>query len=308
MRVPRILVFQHMDAGHPGIFRELLQQDDAATHTVRLDLGERIPDLGAFDALWVMGGPQDVWEEAEHPWLADEKAAIREAVLARAMPFLGICLGHQLLADALGGEVGPAAAPEIGVFEVELCDGAARHPLFAGLPERSRFLQWHRAEVRRPPDGAQVLATLAPLRGPGDRRRATRLRPAMPCRGRRRHARRVARATGGGRGSGAGARAGRSGPFRRRGARPHGGVQSRGAPALPELHDAVAGRAAGAGLDPRQQQSSGRTRPRSAIIEQRLEPPVSWKYATSGVTADPKQEHQPIGCVCANSKYRARAR
>jgi GMP synthase-like glutamine amidotransferase len=159
MRGPRILVFQHMDAGHPGLFRDLLRQDEAATHTVRLDLGERIPDLDAFDALWVMGGPQDVWEEAEHPWLADEKAAIREAVLARAMPFLGICLGHQLLADALGGEVGPAAAPEIGVFEVALSADAARHPLFAGLPQRSSFLQWHRAEVRRPPDGAQVLAS-----------------------------------------------------------------------------------------------------------------------------------------------------
>jgi GMP synthase-like glutamine amidotransferase len=156
--VPRILVFQHMEAGHPGIFRELLRQDGIAAQTVRLDLGERIPDLCAFDALWVMGGPQDVWEEAEHPWLADEKAAIREAVRARAMPFLGICLGHQLLADALGGEVGPAAAPEIGVFEVALGAGAADHPLFAGLPERSPFLQWHRAEVRRPPKDAKVLA------------------------------------------------------------------------------------------------------------------------------------------------------
>jgi GMP synthase-like glutamine amidotransferase len=159
MRAPRILVFQHMDAGHPGIFRELLREDGVAAHTVRLDLGERIPDLQGFDALWVMGGPQDVWEEAEHPWLVDEKAAIREAVVARAMPFLGICLGHQLLAAALGGEVEPAAEPEIGVFEVALVDGAARHPLFAGLPERSLFLQWHRAEVRRPPPGAEVLAT-----------------------------------------------------------------------------------------------------------------------------------------------------
>jgi GMP synthase-like glutamine amidotransferase len=148
-----------MDAGHPGLFRELLRRDEVAAQTVRLDLGERIPDLGAFDALWVMGGPQDVWEEAEHPWLIDEKAAIRKAVLGRAMPFLGICLGHQLLADALDGDVGPAAEPEIGVFEVTLNDGAAGHALFAGLPPRSPFLQWHRAEVRRPPDGAQVLAT-----------------------------------------------------------------------------------------------------------------------------------------------------
>ena len=159
MREPRILVFQHMDAGHPGIFGEFLRQDGIAWQPVRLDRGEPIPDLAAFDALWVMGGPQDVWQEVEHPWLADEKAAIREAVLGRRMPYLGICLGHQLLADALGGRVEPAAEPEIGVFEVALCAGAARDPLFAGLPERVRFLQWHRAEVRRPPDGAKVLTT-----------------------------------------------------------------------------------------------------------------------------------------------------
>jgi GMP synthase-like glutamine amidotransferase len=159
MRAPRILVFQHMEAGHPGIFREFLRQDGVAWHAVRLDLGAPIPDLHGFDALWVMGGPQDVWEEAEHPWLADEKAAIREAVLGRAMPFLGICLGHQLLADALGGEVGPAAEPEIGVFEVALNDGAADRPLFAGLPPRNPFVQWHRAEVRRPPQDTTVLAS-----------------------------------------------------------------------------------------------------------------------------------------------------
>jgi GMP synthase-like glutamine amidotransferase len=158
MRAPAVLVFQHMDAGHPGIFRDLLRRDGIARQTVRLDLGEPIPDLAGFDALWVMGGPQDVWEEEEHPWLSAEKAAIREAVLARRMPFLGICLGHQLLADALGGRVGPAAAPEIGVYEVALTDGAAGHPLFSGLPVRGRCLQWHRAEVQRPPEGARVLA------------------------------------------------------------------------------------------------------------------------------------------------------
>jgi GMP synthase-like glutamine amidotransferase len=147
-----------MEAGHPGIFRDLLCQDGIAWQAVRLDLGQPIPDLAGFAALWVMGGPQDVWEETEHPWLGAEKATIREAVLGRGMPFLGFCLGHQLLAAALGGAVGPAAAPEIGVYEVTFADGASAHPMLADLPARGPFLQWHRAEVQRPPEGARVLA------------------------------------------------------------------------------------------------------------------------------------------------------
>jgi GMP synthase-like glutamine amidotransferase len=156
---PRILVFQHMAAGHPGIFRELLRADGVVWQGVRLDRGEPVPDLAGFDALWVMGGPQDVWQEAEHPWLRLEKAAIREAVERRRMPFLGICLGHQLLADALGGEVRPAATPEVGLFEVALSASGRAHPLLAGLPAAGRYLQWHAAEVVRAPAGASVLAT-----------------------------------------------------------------------------------------------------------------------------------------------------
>ena len=107
MAPPRILVFQHIDVEHPGIFRRFLAEEGVPWTAVELDRGEPIPDMTDFDALWVMGGPMDVWQEAENPWLRAEKAAIREAVLGRRMPFLGICLGHQLLADALGGEVGP---------------------------------------------------------------------------------------------------------------------------------------------------------------------------------------------------------
>lgn len=154
---PHVLVFEHMAAGHAGIFRELLRAHGIAWRSVRLDLGEPVPDLAAFDALWVMGGPMDVWQEAEYPWLAAEKAAIREAVVERAMPYLGICLGHQLLADALGGVVRPMAVPEIGPFEVEMSDAAAGS-LLEGLPARSQVLEWHAAEVERAPEGASVLA------------------------------------------------------------------------------------------------------------------------------------------------------
>jgi GMP synthase-like glutamine amidotransferase len=156
---PRVLVFEHMAAGHAGIFCDLLRAHGIAWHAVRFDLGEPIPDLEKFDALWVMGGPMDVWQEAEYPWLVSEKAAIREAVVDRALPYLGICLGHQLLADALGGTVRPSARPEVGVFEIARTPAGERHALLGGLPQRPRVLQWHAAEVIEPPAGAEVLAS-----------------------------------------------------------------------------------------------------------------------------------------------------
>lgn len=154
----RILVFQHADVEHPAIFRNFLAEDGIAWDAVELDAGEAIPDLAGYDQLWVMGGPMDVWEEDLHPWLAAEKAAIREAVESRRMPYFGLCLGHQLLADALGGRVGKAAAPEVGILDVELTQAGRSDPLFAGIADSFKALQWHGAEVTAPPAGAAVLA------------------------------------------------------------------------------------------------------------------------------------------------------
>lgn len=157
----RLLVFQHIAIEHPGIFRDFLAQDGVSWDAVELDAGEAIPSLDGYDALWVMGGPMDVWQEAEHPWFVAEKRAIREAVLDRAMPFLGVCLGHQLLASAVGGTVGPMRSPEVGILEVELTEAGAADPLLEGFPPRVRCLQWHGAEVTTPPAGAVVLARSA---------------------------------------------------------------------------------------------------------------------------------------------------
>ncbi len=99
----RFLVFQHLAVEHPGVFRDFFVEAGIEWDVVELDEGQPIPDLNDYDALWVMGGPMDVWEVDDHPWLVAEKAAIREAVNDRGMPFLGCCLGHQLLANALGG-------------------------------------------------------------------------------------------------------------------------------------------------------------------------------------------------------------
>jgi len=103
----RVLVFQHIDCEHPGSLRQFLAEDKVEWDAVNLHLGEPIPNLNDYDALWVMGGPMDVWDIEECPWLVAEKAAIREWVSVLGKPYLGLCLGHQLLADALGGTCGP---------------------------------------------------------------------------------------------------------------------------------------------------------------------------------------------------------
>ena len=94
----RVLVFQHIACEHPGIFRDFMAEDGIEWQAVELDEGEPIPDLDGFDVLISMGGPMDVWQKDEHSWIAPELAAIREWVGEARRPFLGFCLGHQLLA------------------------------------------------------------------------------------------------------------------------------------------------------------------------------------------------------------------
>lgn len=155
----RALVFQHMDYDHPGRFLDFFSEDGIVPEMVRLWEGQEIPNLAPYDFLFVLGGAQDTWEENEHTWMPAEKAAIREWVWDRAKPYFGVCLGHQLLCDALGGEVALAAEPEVGVFDVSLTPDGQEHGLFAGVESSNKVMQWHWAEVTRAPQEAKVLAT-----------------------------------------------------------------------------------------------------------------------------------------------------
>jgi GMP synthase (glutamine-hydrolysing) len=152
-----VLVLQHIACEPPGVYEDVLVERGATIHRVELDEGERLPDWREFAAIVAMGGPMSVNDEQHLPWLRAEKALIAEAVRA-GTPFFGACLGVQLLAGSLGGEVGPGPAPEVGLLPVFLTEAAAGDTVFADLPGELLTLQWH-GDTFSLPEGAVLLAS-----------------------------------------------------------------------------------------------------------------------------------------------------
>lgn len=154
----KILIFQHLACETAGVFTELWTVDGHELHVMALDEGDQIPPLDSYDLLAVMGGPMDVWQEAEHPWLISEKAAIKHWVQVLNRPYFGICLGHQLLAVSLGGEVQPMPRPEVGLSQISQTGAGRSDPIFAHLPAEMTTLQWHGVAVTTLPPDTVVLA------------------------------------------------------------------------------------------------------------------------------------------------------
>ena len=145
----KIISLQHIAIEDPGTFKDFLLADGHELTTIQLDEGDNIPsNLDEFDAMLCMGGPMDTFMENDFNWLFGEKKAIGEYVLNLKKPFLGFCLGCQLLGEVLGGKVVQSNPPEIGVLDINVSDKANTDPVFNFLPNKIKALQWHSYEVQ----------------------------------------------------------------------------------------------------------------------------------------------------------------
>jgi len=144
-----ILVLQHIKIEDPGYIKDLMIADGARLTTIELDEGDQIPnDLSMFDAMFCMGGPMDTWMEKDYPWLVDEKKKIKEFVVDLKKPYLGFCLGCQLLGEVIGGKVVKTNTPEIGMLNINFSENKQNDLLFSKFPEKITSLQWHSYEVQ----------------------------------------------------------------------------------------------------------------------------------------------------------------
>jgi GMP synthase (glutamine-hydrolysing) len=152
-----LLALQHIACEPPAAFEDELRSRELDLVRVELDEGEPLPDWRDFAGLVVMGGPMGAYEDEAHPWLVEEKRLIRDAAEA-GHPVWGVCLGAQLLATALGADVYPGPAAEVGLLPVQLTPAAADDPVFRDLPASFPTLQWH-GDTFDLPTGATLLGS-----------------------------------------------------------------------------------------------------------------------------------------------------
>jgi GMP synthase-like glutamine amidotransferase len=138
-----ILVLKHVSCEGPDRLESFAAARGVDLDVIDLENGQPLPSFPfKHQAMVVLGGAMNVYQEKEYPFLAPETALIREAVLG-GVPYLGLCLGGQLLAKAVGGRVTRNAVKEIGNYSVTLNEAGKAAPLFAGFPETFPVFQWH---------------------------------------------------------------------------------------------------------------------------------------------------------------------
>ncbi|MEX0774144.1 MAG: type 1 glutamine amidotransferase [Phycisphaeraceae bacterium] len=152
-----LLVFVHIANEGPCVLGRVLQEHGHKLRQVRLYAGEPVPpDLDDIDGIISMGGPMNVDEADQHPWMKDELACLKRAHDTK-VPIIGICLGAQLIAAALGGEVTAMAAPEVGWAPVRQAFPGTIDTLHSGIAWNTTQVHMHGQEVTKlPPDGVPL--------------------------------------------------------------------------------------------------------------------------------------------------------
>ncbi|MBI4302272.1 MAG: type 1 glutamine amidotransferase [Chloroflexi bacterium] len=153
----KFLVLQHIKCEHIGLLGHFLDDKGIGYDIVSLYSNQAIPNLSFYQALVILGGPMNVYEEDKYPYLVDEHQAIKEAIQSNT-PVLGICLGAQLIAKALGAKVSPNPTKEIGFYPISLTEEGTRSELFRECPPQFAVFQWH-GDTFDIPNGATKLAS-----------------------------------------------------------------------------------------------------------------------------------------------------
>ena len=138
-----ILFIKHIDIEGPGTIADFLEDNKIPYMAVDLSSGDKLPQLKkAFQAVICLGGPMNVYEEEKYPFLKEEDNWLQKVVI-EDVPFLGVCLGAQLIAKATGARGDKNPEKEIGWYKIVLSDAGLNDPLFKDFPEVFKVFQWH---------------------------------------------------------------------------------------------------------------------------------------------------------------------
>lgn len=153
----KVHIFQHVPFEGIGSMETWFAQRGAKVQYTRFYQSPELPDPGDPDLLIVMGGPMSVNEEQKYPWLIAEKQFVRDAI-QRELPIIGVCLGAQIIASALGARVYLNAEKEIGWFPIEATDAPGQVFRFPG---QITVFHWHGETFDLPPGTVHLARSVA---------------------------------------------------------------------------------------------------------------------------------------------------
>jgi GMP synthase-like glutamine amidotransferase len=157
----KVVILKHVKSEGPGTIKDYLEKESIPFEILELSKGDHLPEkLDDISAVVSLGGPMNVYEEGKYSFLKEENKFIQEIISSKT-PFLGICLGAQLLAKTAGAKVYKASAEEIGWFKIDLTADGINDPIFKNVPDKLDVFQWH-GDTFNIPNGAALL-------GKGDR-------------------------------------------------------------------------------------------------------------------------------------------